>query len=1103
MSSHPKTNHYRYTLGLDLGSASVGWALVQLREDSDPNGLLRTGVRVFDPGVEGSDLHIQQGKDQSKAVKRRQMRLQRRQLRRRAGRQRDLFELLQASGLLPGYAETIPADRPHVSIARRSHLRHEILEKLDQELRLKWESAMQAAEVKGAAHVLPYFLRAAALDKNLQPLELGRALYHLGQRRGFLSNRTQRSKSVEEEKEQSKVYEGIGVLARQMKDAQARTLGEYFSGIDPTAKQRIRRRYTHRTMFQEEFESIWKAQAHHHPQLLTPELKRRIAQLLFWQRPIAAQSHLVGECELERGRKRGPLACLAAQRFRLLQKVNDLRICSADDFKGRDLEADERRKLANALETGGDHSFAQVRQALGLLKRGVWLNLERGGEKKIPGNRSNCKMLAAFGDRWTQFSAVEKEEIVETWRTAESEEWLARQGTKRWGLSEEEGRRWASAENGPEDGYSRLSRKALGKLLALMEGGTSFKEAEKKIYGAGFSGGKVWDALPPVREALPALRNPAVERALTELRKVVNAIVREFGKPEDVHIELARELKNPREARKQIWKGMRARQDLREKKKEELLKEIGIPIPSRDDLERMLLWEECGGICPYTGRKIKLADLFGAHPQFDVDHILPFKRCPDNSFANKTLSYIEENRLVKRGRTPWEAYGGDAELWEQILDRVRRFKRLAGPQSGRKPKAKKGKGGDSGPGVSGKVRRFLVKSDEDLSEFSNRQMQDTRYTSKLAGRYLGLLYGGRDERQTDDSNSQRVFTSPGALTAELRRNWGLEAILREAEAAASEEKRAKPRGDHRHHAIDAIVVALTSPAALKAASEAAERNAQRGRTSIKGLEAPWPDFVESIRPHIESLIVSHRPEHKLSGPLHKDTLYGNPHERNGKQCVHVRKPVESLGKKDIQNIVDPSAREAVQRRLKELGDLKTLQTAGVEPPHLEAKDGRKIPIRSVRVREVLTTAQVGSGIRARQVAPKNNHHLEIVAEVDEAGNEIRWDGVPVNLLEAYERHRQGASVVKRDYADGTRFKFSLMGGDTVEVPGGEETGLYVVRTIRADDGRIELARINDARLKDEIKKSGGWWTVTMDKLRKAQARKVLVDVLGKVHPAND
>jgi CRISPR-associated endonuclease Csn1 len=1088
-----------YILGLDLGSSSLGWAVIGLNPDGEPVRLERCGVRIFDPGVAGTELDILQGKDESRAAKRRQMRLQRRQMRRRAARQRDLFELLQANGLMPPYPEPLPEEPPHLGNARRSLLRHDILARLDAELFSRWKGRLRSACPRGADHVLPYFLRACALDKRLEPHELGRALYHLGQRRGFLSNRKQSPRTDEQKKELGKVYEGISALQKDMHASGARTLGEFFSRLDPTAA-RIRQRYTHRHMYREEFEKIWQAQAAHYPAILTPELKRQMEKLLFYQRPISAQTHLVGECELEPGRKRAPLACLAAQRFRLLQKVNDLKIRYAD-FTERPLEREERDKLIATLEAEGDQSFAQIRKLLELPSRGVWFNLERGGEKKIPGNRTAQKMRAAFGERWEQLSPTERDEAVEDWRTAESEEWLVRRGISRWGLSEEQARIWADPKNGPEDGYLRLSRKALSKLLPLMEEGFPFKEAEKEVYGTRFSGGEPDALLPPVRDALPALRNPAVERALTELRKVVNAILREYGRPAEIHIELARELKNPREARKEIWKAMRARQDLREKKKEELLQEIGIARPSRDDIERLLLWEECNGICPYTGRSIRLKDLFGDHPQFDVEHILPFQRCPDNSFANKTLCYSEENRSVKRGRTPWEAYGHDPVRWEEILNRVRRFKRLAGPSPARAKK--EGKQGQA-VGAPGKLKRFLVKNDAELAEFSSRQLQDTRYASKLAARYLGRLFGGRDELLPDGTTRQRIFTSPGGLTAELRRNWGLESILGEADPASSEPAEGKARSDHRHHAIDAIAIALTSPRAIKAASDAAARNARRGRVSLKGIEAPWPDFVESIRPHIESLVVSHRPEHKLTGQLHDETIYSPPIAREGKTYVHVRKRLENLSAGEVEEIVNEKVREAVKKRIAELGSLKKLQTAGVEPPYLETRHGKRVPIRSVRIRTALTTATVGEGPRTRHVAPKNNHHTEIIAELDKKGNEVRWEGVPVSLLEATERHKRGESVVKRNHGSETeyRFKFSLMGGDTVELQKDGSTQIYVVRTI-ATNGQLSLVGINDARKIKEIKEKKEWWSPRADALRKLNARKVVVDFLGRVHPAND
>lgn len=392
----PSTNTRRCVLGLDLGSASLGWALVALNKDGEPETLLRTGVRVFDPGVSGTELEILQGKDEAKAVERRQARLQRRQLRRRAARQRELFEVLQVSRLLPAYPQPISSGRPHFTNARKSLARHEILNTLDAQLHAKWTPRMTA--VPQPHHVLPYFLRAQALREKLAPHEVGRVFYHLCQRRGFKSNRRETTKTKEQEREKSEVYNGISEIAQQMQTSGAATLGEFFAAQNPHEK-RIRKRWTARPMYEDEFERIWQAQAPHHPDLLTPGLKNRIHRLLFFQRPIAKQTHLVGTCELEPGHRRATLASLDAQRFRLLQKVNDLRVLFAD-FSERKLSAEERTKLLTAMETQGGFSFGKVRELLGLPKRGCWFNFEGKGQKdKLPGNHTATKMLAAFGKR--------------------------------------------------------------------------------------------------------------------------------------------------------------------------------------------------------------------------------------------------------------------------------------------------------------------------------------------------------------------------------------------------------------------------------------------------------------------------------------------------------------------------------------------------------------------------------------------------------------------------------------------------------------------------------------------------------------------------------
>ncbi len=213
-----------------------------------------------------------------------------------------MFRLLQEAGLLPAGPSQTPQQR------------HDLLCGLDRELAAK--HVQQGDRV--AAHLVPYRLRAKALDAKLEPHELGRAFYQLAQRRGFLSNR----KARKDEEEEGVVKKGISELQDAMIEAGARTLGEYLAGLDPE-EQRIRARWTARQMFVDEFEAIWSAQVACHAQL-DGELKSKLRRAMFYQRPLKSQKGLIGRCELEPGHRRAAMASLEAQRFRYWQKIVDL-----------------------------------------------------------------------------------------------------------------------------------------------------------------------------------------------------------------------------------------------------------------------------------------------------------------------------------------------------------------------------------------------------------------------------------------------------------------------------------------------------------------------------------------------------------------------------------------------------------------------------------------------------------------------------------------------------------------------------------------------------------------------------------------------------------
>lgn len=1070
-----------YVLGIDLGSASLGWAAIALDQSGMATGLLRAGVRIFDPAVSGD---IEKGQDESNAVARRAARLIRRQLRRRAARQSELFRLLQQHSLLPPY-EGAEADA--------SLQRHSILNALDLEIAAKWAKSGRAG-AQAAIELPLYLLRKTALDAALEPFELGRVFYHLSQRRGYRSNRNEQASDKGETGKKAKKADDLGAVEGGIKELEeamrlsgARTLGEYFASLDPHT-QKVRGRWTARKMYEEEFAAIWEKQAALHPSLLTEELHHQIKHLLFYQHPIKAQSHLIGGCELEPGERRAAWATLEAQRFRVLQKVNDLEIILPGQVEGIPLTSEQRQTVLDLLEHSEAASFDKIRKALNLGKN-IGFNLQRGGETKLKGNFTNAHMADVFDERWAEMSDADKMQAVEDWRTIEQKDSLIHRAIEYWKL-DEAGARWLADKPAP-NGYCMCSRKAIRNLLPLMMEGKRFKEAESEVYGNRLAGGQVYDRIPPVRQALKTLRNPAVERALTELRKVLNALIQEHGKPVEVRIELARDLKKPRHERAKAIIYNRDREKQRTIAKEKMLREIGpgFQYPSRADVEKALLWEECQGECPYTGKRFPFSSLFGENPPLQVEHIIPFSRIPDDSFQNKTLCYHEENQH-KGNRTPFEAYTDPAQ-YEAILNRVRNWK-TPNP---------------------GKQRRFELRTLEELEGFSERQLNDTRYASKLACELVGTLYGGRDI-QTDSGSRQVVFASSGMVTATLRKGWGLEAILREAAPSANGQNRGKPRTDHRHHAIDAITIALSRPKLIAALSR---NNAQdpswphNGRTAPK-IQSPWKDFVDSIRPHFEQMLVSHRPEHRLTGALHDETNYGKPRKEGGKDVVHIRKAVEGLSAGDIENIVDPAVREVVRAKAVLCGgDLKkwTPKEGSEDWPQLETRSGKRVPVKRVRIKKALGVETIGKGERTRYVALSSNHHVAIFALLDEQGKEKRWESEIVSLLTSMERKREGQPVIQTKLAGvpEAAFRFSLMWGDTLLLHKDCEhekdvckPSFWRVRSIW-EQGTLTLVRISDARKLNEIRVAKGCLLPSPDTLRKLDAVKVVIDSLGRIHQA--
>jgi CRISPR-associated endonuclease Csn1 len=974
--------------------------------DVEGGRIVDAGVRVFQEGVDRDT----KGAEVSKNETRRTARSARRARQRRNYRKDKLLRMLVRQGLLP---------------------------KDETELRTIFE-------------LDPYELRARGLDERLRAHEFGRVLYHLNQRRGFWSNR-----KSGKAKEDGVVEKAATELKSAMEANGSRTLGEYFAGIDPH-DSRIRGNYTFRSMYEEEFDALWAKQAAFDGEVFTDGLKKAIKdETIFFQRPLRWDPETIGDCELEPGEKRCPRADWHARRFRILQTVNNLKLYNPDGTEG-DLSA-HRQTIIEELCCKKEVEFDALRKKLGLLESQTF-NFEEGASEKktakLKGDEFIPQLRKAVGANGLK--GLDEADIIEINDAliddSIQDDAVAAMLIEQYGLSEEQAGAVVQISLPPR--YSNFSRLAIQKLLPKMEAGLRTDEAIEAVFGKRQAGAT---ERAERLGAPPELRNPIVSKALWEVRKVVNALVREYGAPKKVKIEMARDVKGSAKERDEIrFKQGKNEQENRQAEAE--LKVMGIVNPSYNDRLKYKLWVECGKKCPYTGKVISQHALFGEYPEYQVEHILPYSRSLDDSYMNKTLCHVKEN-VRKGNETPFEFYAGkQPEQWEEILQRAKLL-----------PYAK---------------RRRLWQKEVELDKFVERQLNDTRYISREVVRYLKQL-------------TSNVQGTKGQVTAELRHQWGLNSILDLSGGGL------KNREDHRHHAVDAVVTAVMENKHLHGLA------ASKYDTTGVTFDAPWEGFREQVAEKINGINVSHRAKRKVSGQLHEETSYGPTglKDEKGQDVFVYRKPLEALTGPMAAKIVDPVVREVVCERLREFG----IEPGGKgsipkevwkAPLYMRSKNGKGPRIKKVRIRDVfnnMISIKDGDGKAYRAVAPGNNHHIEIFEYEDGKGRTKR-EGKVVTMYEAVRRSVSGQPVICRDYGDGGRFVCSLAKNEMFMVETDDDNGVLHRIQKLDQNGRIILrphtyaAKLSDSDAPPLIQRKSA---------STLRGCKVTVDPIGRICMAND
>lgn len=1011
-------------LGLDLGSNSVGWALI----DTEAEHIIGMGVRIFPEAVNEKDTE----REASKNVERRLKRQLRRQYERRRMRTNTVRNALYKSGLLP----TDPDEFSRVLL-------------LD-----------------------PYELRARALNEKLDLFEIGRIVDHINSRRGFLSNR----KASSEEEASGTIYKGtadgkagINDVASALhpelqlykqylasKDAVLaslpplsdgfRTMGEYLASLDPH-EQRRRNRFTLRDHYRIELDLILNLQSKHYPKVLTSDAVDWILSKVFYQRPLKSVRHLVGKCRFEPGKKRSHKSHPEYQRFRFLQQLNSLRIQSADRVEEDEtkLDAHERAALIAAVEQASKKipfdKPSALKKVLGWPK-----SIDaKASHESIEVLSTQRQLFDALGRRYVE--GLSRDELHGIWNIlqfAEDVEWAATWAMKNLKVNEEQARAFAKIKL--EDGYGNVSLRAARKILPFLEQGYMYHEA------VGFAGYTFTDpnVQVDVTDQMPGLapedaRNPTVQRSFAEMRKVVNAIVRKWGNPDVVRVEMGRSVKLPAKTRSELVKKNKSNRSQNEADRERLIKEFRVDSPRRSDILKLRLWEEQGYVCMYTGKQISKNMLFDGSA--DVDHILPYSRTLDDGRNNKVVCLREIN-LRKSDLTPIEAANRGIFAMVSFRERVnalfKNHKITVAKQHNLL--------------MSEDVFAERFSSDEETG-FVARQLNDTRFVSRLATKYLHNI-------------SPKVESCTGMLTAMLRRHWGLDGVLPElaslnrAWVSPITEGGRKDRDDHRHHAVDALTIALTTRsvvqkvATLNARSESSRDTYASGRLSLP--DAPFAGLRKMAIDAVDAIIVSHRKTRRGRGALHAETLYGIARGRNGEQAHNekgvplyvTRKPISAgLSSGQIQNIVDPVVRGLVLDRLRERGvdvdaDKFTVpKDAFMQPIYRTLGNGKRQHVKRVRV-YIPSNAMTQLRSDGVYVEPDANDHIRIIRSPEykkPLWEVVRLINVATNAPSSIEPSSKGEEMILRI-------------GDLLEH---ETAGILKVQKLSMD-GRVWLYHHADA-----------------------------------------
>lgn len=829
-------------LGIDMGIADIGICLM----DELNQEVVLMATHLFDCPRNPKD-HT------SLATARRQARSQRRNIARRAARKKHIREILIAYGIIP---EGTVAEWFSVRGGDQDNIQ----------------------------------LRVKGLSEVLTNRELARVLYGFASRRGYIDHG-----KADNDKDAGKVKKALKANAEIMEANGYETFAQYL-----ITQPRLRNRqndYSHTVdidMVVDEVHAIFRHQRELGNNLATESLEGEYLAALRWLTDTTMRDRIiyskVGYCTyLGEPVKRGPKSSISSEMVRAYQTLANVKI---EHIGGpaTQIAPTVRNQIVHELFKVSKNpkplKWSQLRKKLGLADTATFAGIRQSDEKndvcvKAPAWNTLCSTLHDLNltllNRLHDDVDLADAVCAAATFASSSEAFATRIAELTDGLSKEDVEALLELPYSSKlfTGYGSTSLKALQMLR------DAFEDTKiERLYDAEVATG-LYDArkalaakrnvpddglLKPYSSYSPICTNPVVLRSCAQLRRIINSIIRHYGLPDTIRVEVANDLKHTKREKKLITSGNIYNRKVNEKAKDDIVEFFGLADADRvrgRDLEKVRLYNEQGGKDPYTGQGIDFGRMLTEKDYVEVDHVLPFSRSCDNSKTNKVLVLTKSNR-DKANRTPYEwMTSGEptAPNWDEFCIRMDVW------ASGKEPKHY----------YSSKLAK--LKEDNftnNIDSFISRNLNDTRYMSKDVAKWLAAcLPFPKDGRR-------HVFCVSGAATGLMRRVWRI-GIL--------DENGQKDREDDRHHAVDAAVIAACTPSVVKSIALISEEHAtHRDTDRLLNRSLPYPEFKDQVDAWIPCIVPTYSPTRNATGALFKENAYSYKGiDEKGKDLIKKKK----------------------------------------------------------------------------------------------------------------------------------------------------------------------------------------------------------------------